>query len=209
LKAVNETLSTEVTERKRIEVLLYQRIEWLSALKRIRQTITGTADLSQAYENLCDAILQLLDARTVFMLDWDGRGEQINTLSHVQEEETSIDLNRLAASFQNESPLRKKIEQGDLITITADQADSLPSPIREWIKESDPGYVLIAPMNDQESTVGALGMAISQPRQELTPMQADLFKTIALDLADLAEEAHLLDQARALDAVEERNRLPA
>jgi signal transduction histidine kinase len=207
LSVANEELNHEVTERKRIEELLFQRIEWLSTLNRIRQTINGTADLSQAYENLCDTILQLLNARTVFILNWNGHGEQINTLSHVQEEEISIDLNRIAASFQNESPLRKEIEQGDLITITADQADSLPSPLREWIKESDPGYVLVAPMNDQQSTVGALGLAISQPMQELPPAQADLVETIALDLANLAVEAHLLDQARALVAVEERNRL--
>ena len=167
----------------------------------------GTADLSQAYENLCDTILQLLDARTVFILNWNGHGEQINTLSHVQEEEISIDLNRIAASFQNESPLRKEIEQGDPITITADQADSLPSPLREWFQESHTEHLLIAPLSEQKSVEGVIGLTVPQLTQDFTKGESDLVMKMADDLGELANDAHLLDQARTLVAVEERNRL--
>jgi signal transduction histidine kinase len=207
LTLINERLNFEAAKREKLEELQQERIEWLTSLTEISHDVRGSADLQPAYDALADQILQILKAGIVFIFNWDGHGEQRNALAYVQREEFSVDLDTLAASFRVESPLKKEIEQHRFQHICADQLETLPEPIRDLLPESDPGCLLIAPLIIQESVVGVLGLKLPQHRDEFIQAQEVLVKDVARDLADLAEDAHLLDQARALVASEERNRL--
>jgi signal transduction histidine kinase len=62
-------------------------------------------------------------------------------------------------------------------------------------------------MMSRQNLVGLLGLGIDKPVQAFTPEEAELLEHMAVDLADLTEDARLFEQARALVATEERNRL--
>jgi signal transduction histidine kinase len=217
IRNINERKQTdaELAEyRKSLEILVAKRTaelnatnEWLSALKRIRQTIGGTADLPQAYDKLFDSILQMLDAKAAFLLRWDGQGGQVETVCHRQRDDAVHALDGIASIVKNDSPLRKKIELGEPIHMSADQAAALPASIGEFFQEDGSRSFLLMPMIAGQSVAGVLGVALHQPKQEITPAQIELVKTITIDLADLAEGTQLLDQAQALVVAEQRNSL--
>ena len=58
ISAINEQLIQEVRERQHLEVMLYKRIEWLSAVNRIHQWISGPADLAEAFDDLSSTTIQ-------------------------------------------------------------------------------------------------------------------------------------------------------
>jgi PAS domain S-box-containing protein len=215
----------DITERKRAEAELKQYQEhlqllvekrsaelsatnaWLSMLARVRQTISGTTDLPQAYDKLFASIPQLLNARLVFLHRWDGQDGQIKTVYNRQQDDSIQGIEEIAAIIQDDSPLRKEIDKGKPIHLSADQADSLPATRGKFFQEDDFQSLLLSPMVAGQSVAGFLGVAKDQPMQEFTPAQVELVKIITLDLANLAEGAQLLDQAQAVVVAEERNRL--
>ena len=90
---------------------------------------------------------------------------------------------------------------------SADQANSLPGSISECFQEYDIQLSILAPMMILQTAVGVLGVAVTDPAQDFLLRQVDLVERMAFDLASLTQAAILLDQALALAAVDERNRL--
>jgi signal transduction histidine kinase len=201
--------------RKSLETLVQSRTEeliafnmWLTAINRIRQTVSGTNDLQQAYETLSETVLQILEARLVFILCWDDQHEWPETLSCSLQDGWNLDLlDKLKSSFEIDSPLRREIEQGETLQLSIDRATSMSLPIQECFREDGFQVLLLAPMSIQQSIGGVLGVAWPVSVKEIIPMQFTLVEKMALDLADLAQDADLRDQALALAAANERNRL--
>jgi signal transduction histidine kinase len=207
LSDTNEQLNLEATERKKLEKSLLQRIEWLSALNQNHQAISGMADLPQTDETLSVTILQLLEAETVIILRWDEHGEQIKVFCRALQEGPSPDLESIKAFFQKDSPLRQDIELGKTILLSSEQAASLPTPLGADFKERGVQSLILSPMIAHHAVFGVLGIAAPKPVQDFTSYQIDLVERMALDLADLAQDALLLDQALTLATSNERNRL--
>jgi signal transduction histidine kinase len=207
LIATNEQLDHEATERKKLEQSFVQRIEWLSALNKIHQKITGMADLPQAYENLSDTILQLLDARTVFVLRWDEQDTQFEMNCRSPSEGSTPALEEIKTIFLRETPLRQDIELGNVILLSADQAAFLPAPLGGCFQGAGFQSLILGPMMIHQAAVGVLGIATSIPVQDFNLLQVDLIERMSFDLASLIDDAVLLDQTRALAMLEERNRL--
>ena len=66
---------------------------------------------------------------------------------------------------------------------------------------------IYVPLIIRQSVVGLLGIAGLDILKEVIPHQLDLIERMAYDLADIAQDAALLDQNKALITAEERNRL--
>ena len=205
LQSANKQLTIEATERKILELSLHQRIEWLSAVNKIHQTIAGAATLGTAYEELTAKILQLLGATLVFILRWDDQSKQSGVFCYSLPGGFTPEINIMKASFQKGSPLRRDVELGKIIIWPTDQAASLP--FGEYLQEHDLQSLVLAPMIIRQSVVGVLGVAASKPAQDFSSQQVDLVERMAFDLADLAQDATLLDQALTLATFNERNRL--
>lgn len=202
--------------RKELESLVEKRTaeisainDWLNELNEVRQTISGVKDLPQAYKKLSAAILQSLDARTVFILPWGDQVEQYEVNCHSQPEGLNVDklIERLKTSFQPDSPLRQDIEFGKTILRSADQADPLLSPFVECFEQDSHPSFVFAPMISRQNVIGVLGVVLSEPIQEITGQQVTLVEKMAFDLTALAQNALVLDQALVLVTAEERNRL--
>ncbi|MFN2188945.1 MAG: 7TM-DISM domain-containing protein [Candidatus Promineifilaceae bacterium] len=203
----NESLRHEIGERRKLEQLLYQHIKWLTMLNQIRQGISGKDDLSKIYEELSGSIAQLLDARFVFLLQWDKQSKLIYSVYQASPDGLVHAPQDLTALLGNELSLRKQVELGTTIQLSGDQILSLEPPFGEFVQDENADYLMLAPMIVDQSVSGAFGVLGSQMTQELSPVEVELVKTITQDLADLERDAKLQDQVRALVAVEERNRL--
>ena len=207
LSATNEQLNSEIDEREKLQQLLYQRIEWLTVLYQIRQTIGGSVDLSDAYDQLTATILRLLEARVVCLILWDQKGEPAGQICHSQQEDSVADIERIKAAFQRDSQLRQDLERREVITLSVAQTAALYPPLGQGLEEDSVQSLIFVPVYPHKSVSGVLVVAYDRPVQDLNLAQTELIEAMTRDLVELGNDAHLLDQAHAFVAAEERNRL--
>jgi len=204
-----------VEYRKDLEALVERRTtelvavnEWLNAINQAQQTVSGTENLAEADESLSRTILHIFDAGMVCILRWGDQGEQAITICHPHLDNLSPDLGEsFKSALQINPPLRKEIDQGKIVQLSTDQMASLPLQIQGCFQKDGLQSLTLAPMVIRQITAGVLGVAWRMPPQEIDLQQITLVEKMALDLADLAQDAFLLDQALALATAEERNRL--
>ncbi len=207
LNTINEQLTGEMAERAVLEGLLHKRIQWMSTIALAHQKVKGTADLHAVYEELSVEMLQLLDAGLLFLLNWQEGGEQVEFRCRPTFEGPKPDAEAIRNSFQENSPLRQKLEPGEIVVLSAEEVDSMLTPICACFMDSGMQSLLLAPLVGGESVIGVLGMALFLPKNELSIAQKELISKVRLDLINLVQDARFLDQNRALVTAEERNRL--
>jgi signal transduction histidine kinase len=202
--------------QKQLESLVEKRTaefsainNWLNALNMIHQSISGVKDLSQANKKLSSFILPLLRAKIVFILRWESQGEQteVNYCSLKEGSTVEGPTTWLKTSFQPGSVLRQDIENGKTILLMKDQEDELTASLRECFQQEDLQTIILAPLMARQKVDGVLGVGMQEVIQEITPQQVTLVEKMALDIANLSQNAVLLDQALALAMAEERSRL--
>lgn len=207
LSAINTQLNEEVTERKFLEAALYKRIEWLSAVNRIHQSINRTADLPDAYSELSATIIQILGAKSVFIGMYDENNININGQCRIPREGKLQDVKFVSLQLEVDGAVRRDLEQGNHVYLTAEQATELPSLIGECFQGESVQTLILAPMKTRQAFIGIIGLGMDQSQQTITQEDRIMIDRITLDLADLAEDALLFEKAQALVAAEERNRL--
>ena len=207
LNDLNEQLNQEVTDRKSLEDILRKRIEWLSAVNRVHQSIGSTKDLPQAFGVLSATLIQLLDAQSSAIGLWDLQRNQIEVLCHSQGESLPQPVRSYHNPFQIDSLIGKDLEQGKALIISSERVSELPEFITECFYAKDLRSIILAPLKSRQEITGVLAVGTQAYLQVLIPEDVDLIERITIDLADLVEDARLFEKAQALAASEERNRL--
>ncbi|NJD58111.1 MAG: hypothetical protein FIA98_01780, partial [Anaerolineae bacterium] len=208
LAAYRQNLEQIVKERtfelNAVNEQLQLRVKWLLAFNEIRQSITGGADLSQAFEKLLLAIYDILKAKVVFLVRWD---EQYQMYCHSAQEHIPPSLEEIEPEFLHGTPLREQIDQGKILILTAEEAASLPTQLGVCFNDINYNSMIISPLMIHQVPGGVLGIASANTREHIGLLQVELIERITYDLAGLVEESSMLDQRRILAALEERNRL--
>jgi signal transduction histidine kinase len=207
LSAINEQLDYEVQERKSLEQSLLQRIEWISKINEIHQSITGVDNLATAYEQLSGTILNLLDAQAVLIVGWDEQDRQFQMQSRTSEGVVQARPEVIQKIFKSGSPLRRDLEKGKLILLSPEQVGSLPSPIEEYVQVGEKQSLVLSPLLAGQLLNGMLGIVVTISEMDMSAYQYALIERISYDLAHLIDDAIMLDQRRALATMDERNRL--
>ena len=207
LSLINDQLNQEVAERKLLEAILQKRIEWLSAVNRVHQSISGKVDLPDAFGELSTTILQLFGAKSTFAGLWDEQRDQIQALCYQPMDGSPQMVKGSPFLIRIDSSLRSEIEQGKSIVLPVDHDAASPVDLGECLQTEEVQSVVLAPMKTRQIMTGLLGLGMPQPAQEMTRDDMVLIERMALDLANLAEDARLFEIAQAMIASDERNRL--
>ena len=207
LSLLNEQLNQEMTDRKHLEEMLRKRIEWLSAVNQINQSIGSTADLPDAFGKLSAIIIHLLGASGTFIGLFDAQNDQIEVLCHQQVEGLAQPVKRSAFIVKKDSALGKDLQQGKIKVLSVDQVKTLPDLLGECLLTEGLQSVILAPLMTRQTLTGLLGLEMQVQARPLSTEEANLIERISIDLADLVEDARLFEKSRALAASEERNRL--
>jgi signal transduction histidine kinase len=156
---------------------------------------------------LTSTIIQLLDAKCGFLGLWDKPRQQLEIICRTQHNGSPPFEKGAPILFPEDSTLRTDLERGQLLILPADQAANLPAPLLECFQAEELQSVILAPMQTRQKITGLLGLGMQQPAGAITQTESDLVEGMAHDLAIMDEDAHLLENAQALVASEERNRL--
>ena len=200
-------VSRRTTDLNDANEKLQLRLEWLSSVNKVHQSISGMESLETGYQELSLKVLQIFHAKLVFILRWESEEAYAEVLSCSLETGKPHDKKPLKELFEKDSPLREKIEQGRLITCPPEQTGSFSTSFTECFPDQEVPSLILAPIKLGPSVIGVLGVAVMTSSEDLLRQESDLVERMALDLSTLAQGVLLLDQAVFLATVEERNRL--
>jgi PAS domain S-box-containing protein len=209
----NNRNQLELLVKKRTDELndankqLQLRIEWLSEVNKIHQTITGTDSIAAAYQALSVRILQLLGANAVFIVRWADQDTHSDLYCSMAINGVAPESTIIQASFEKDTPLRQELDQGKTLLYSADQAFLLPEPIGACFHDHAFESFLLAPIMVRQPVIGVLGIVSPRPIKDFIPYKVNLIERMGYDLADLEQDAILLDQVLVLATLDERSRL--
>jgi two-component system nitrate/nitrite sensor histidine kinase NarX len=193
----------DISDRKQAE-------DALSTLLEISRQVALTTELAPLLDAILDQLRNVVDYddATIFGLD----GETVTALAHKdggwQDDNRSRSFKLGQSALMNSVILDQAVTlisdtQGDalrsrdLADTGAETADILVGPARSWLG---------VPLMIKERVIGILTLQHNEPGQ-FTPRQADLARAFADQAVVAIENTRLYEQAQALAAVEERQRL--
>jgi signal transduction histidine kinase len=205
-----------VEYRKRLETLVENRTadlsainDWLNTMNEVHQTLGGVKDLSQAHKRLSATIAHLLDASAVFIVHW---GDQFDhgVVHYVSGEELSLPqlvISRLKTSVVRDRVFYTEDSSVKPILLTADQRSVYSMVFADRLSQEEIQLFVLVPMVTHQNVSGLLGIVLPDPRVEISQQKMLLMEKMALDIANLTQNAFLLDQSIELATLEERQRI--
>jgi signal transduction histidine kinase len=100
-----------------------------------------------------------------------------------------------------------KIERGGLSVFSKDQFNALSGPMGLHIQLTPIASIVLVPLRLKEKLCGFLGLELQDKDRLISQDEAILISIFSFDIAQLIEDSHLHQQAKALIAAEERSRL--
>jgi signal transduction histidine kinase len=202
--------------RKLLETLVEKRTadlsainNWLNTITEIHHTLGGAKDLPEAYKKMSAAIAQLLEARAVFVVHWDEPFEHCEVHYDSREEfpVSGMLINQLKTSVVRDRVFYKGGSTGKPILLTADQRLVFSMVFADRLSQEEIQLFVLVPMITHQNVSGLLGIVFRDPKMEISQQQMLLMGKMALDVANLTQNAFLLDQSIELATLEERQRI--
>ena len=203
--------------RRQLEALVEKRTadlsainDWLNTINEVHQTLGGGKDLPQAYQKMSATIAHLLEARAVFVVHW-GEPVEHCEVHYESGEEFPVPqpvISRLKTSVVRDSVFFNHVDPlGKPIRLNADQRSVFSMVFEDRFSQEELQLFLLVPMVTHQTVGGLLGIVFRDPKVEIYHQQMLLMEKMALDVANLTQNAFLLDQSIDLATLEERQRI--
>ena len=183
------------------------RLEWLSAIVLITETMARSSDFTNIYEKTIEIINRLFAVQDSFIAELDEGRDQLKILAHSCRSE---DHDQLKGSFTilPESILSDpNLEQGKTAFISKELLNSMSGPIGIHIQNAKIQGVVFTPLQLREQLFGFLGLELLEEERIISSEESNLLGIFSLDISHLIEDSRLFEQSKELITAEERNRL--
>jgi len=191
----------------RLRVALVERLNELSALHHISQTIATKRELPQALEFVCKTINDLFEARLTFIALQVKDSTELKGLIGFERTSGPISLATAESTLLDSSIFRSVQSGGKSSVITDLESLPLPEPVCEYARENNLLSGLIVPLISREIIQGFLILAKDESGSTFDENEITLAETIATDIAAAIENDRLTEQARLASVDAERQRL--
>lgn len=206
LDAIAERLG-RVAERFAAEEARRQRVEEVSTLHRVVQTVAAVGDLTETLKNVAEVVTGLLDARGSYFAVPDAEGIDLQVVAGFDRSYGAVPRTMQTFSLNQIPITRRVLDEGQSVVLPDTQAIPLPDIARTSVSALDLQAMLLVPLKARGKVVGLLSIGSDQPGRTFTPNEVTLAETIAGDVAAALENARLAEQARAAAVDAERQRL--
>jgi PAS domain S-box-containing protein len=196
----------DVTERRRAEAALQQRIEELAALNLVAQTLATETDLPSALSQVSAMINGLFRARYTHLLLVE-KGSGLRLIADFDRESGSIGSTTVATPQRKMPILEQALNAAEAVVLRDVPSLPLDEPVQAFVASRGIQSVLLAPLLSHGTAFGVLALALDEPGRSFTEGDIRLAETLAGDLAAAIENARLAEQAQAAAVSEERGRI--
>ena len=178
LDAIAERLS-RVVERFAAEKARRRRVQEVSTLHHVAQTMAAVGDLTEALEIAAEAVSNLFDARSTLFAVPDYEHAELQVLAGFERESGPYSTRGVAFSLDETPFTREALGRGQPILLPDFQAVSLAPSIQAFVRERDLQTMLFIPLRARGTVVGVLAVGSDRPGSVFSPDEIALAETIA------------------------------
>ena len=196
----------DITERWQAEQVLNRRVDELAVLHEAAQTVANVTDLTVALQQVSQTINYLYAARYTHLLTPAANETGLQVIGY-DHETGPIEPAPLDIPVVDLPLLGEVFDQGQSFIFSDILSRPLHPTVREFLADRNVEKLMTVPLLAHGKAIGVMTIATDQADREFTPEEISLAETIAVDIAAAVENARLLDQAKEVAAIEERNRI--
>jgi signal transduction histidine kinase len=202
-----ETLVAERTvELDAANQELRLRLEWMSAIVLVTETMTRSSDFSQIHEKIIEIINRLFEIQDSFIAELDEDEDHLKILAHSCSEGCPDLIGSILTRAGNllPGPIRDKDK---LTFVSGDALKTISGPLGQHLQSSQVRTIAFVPLQLREQVLGFLGLEMLEEERTITGEESNLLGIFSLDIAHLIENSRLFEKAKELITTEERTRL--
>jgi signal transduction histidine kinase len=202
-----EALVTERTiELDAANKELRLRLEWMSAIVLVTETMTRSSDFSQIYDKIIEIINRLFETQDSFIAELNENGDGLRIIAHSSGTASPDLIGSLPIPAADLLP-GSIPESESLFLLSGDELEAVSGPLGQHIQSSKVQTIVFVPLRLREQVFGFLGMEMLEEARNITGEESNLLGIFSLDIAHLIEDSRLFEQARELITTGERTRL--
>ena len=183
------------------------RLEWMSAIVLITETMARSSDFTNIYGKTIEIINRLFAVSDSFIAELDEGRDQLKILAHSCRSEDHDQLKGSFTLLPERILSDPNLEQGKTAFISKDLFNSMSGPIGIHIQNAKIQGVMLVPLQLREQLFGFLGLEMLEEERIISSEESNLLNVFSLDIAHLIEDSRLFEQSKELITAEERNRL--
>lgn len=197
----------DITHRVQAENTVRRRVEEISTLHTITQTMAAATDLPATLKVVVEMITYLFDAEITFVAVPAVEDIQLQILAGFRQKTTSFSETLLAFPLTEMPDIHQVLNHGQTLVQFNIQSRTMSSHIRTYVEELDLQTVMLIPLKVGGNVMGILGVGAQQSGRTFGTDEVALVETIAGEIAAAVKNAQLAMQAQVAAVDAERQRL--
>jgi PAS domain S-box-containing protein len=195
------TTFDDITERKRAEEALQKRNFVLETMNKLSREITSSLELESILGTVASAIVQMVEATSAYICEWDGEQGIITVLTEYFGPESSAleRVSDLGSTYNLRADFGKTVEWLETPTgydnIHVDDAGIDPNE-REHLEEHGAKSTLTIPLIVEGKSWGYIELWESRHRRDFTHEEIELVQAIAGEVSMAINNARLYEALR-------------
>ncbi len=171
-----------------------QRVDELSTLNLINQTMTTVEDLQIALEIIAGTMTRLFAARGTSMSLFDSYQSKLTVLAHYSKSKQHPNLSGRTFHFPQDTILLQRLFEGQSIIVTKAQLTTEDQTLREMMQSRNIEMILNVPLQARGRVIGLISMSHDQAGREFLPTEVTLAETIAGQISGAIEVSRLFQE---------------
>ena len=204
---LEELVKKRTAELSAVNEQLHLQLDWLSAVNLVNQVTARSADFTQIYEKILEIINNLFNTQGCIIAELNSGGKQLKILAHSCQSDLQPNLVGMFTTFSESLVSDSNLEPHNLVYLNGDQVRTISEPIGQHMRDSKIQTIALVPLILREVVFGYLFLEMHDEGRLITSEESNLLRIFSTDIAQLIEDTQLYEQAKALIAAEERNRL--
>jgi PAS domain S-box-containing protein len=202
-----EQAAAELAERERAQEALQSRIQELTALNEIANTISEVTDLQTTLEHVAGKVAGLFTASATLIMMLDHERSQVKLLALHADSQLPEMHNEHIFDLNDVPIFRQVVDQNKPLVIAKAQSSPLLAGMLNLLQTLGTQALLLVPLRVHNDVIGVMTVNRSQVKHVFSVDEITLAETVASEIATAIENVRLYQQAQAIAVEQERHRL--
>jgi GAF domain-containing protein/ABC-type amino acid transport substrate-binding protein len=190
----NRSLQVEVKQRTATELALYRRVQELSMLNRITQSLATVTNLDTVLNQVSRRVAEMFEAEfcTINLLNQTGLGMEVVAYYH-RDARNKI-YSGAVFPVQNNAADQYILDTGRYLLLPAEKFNILSPGSLQKLQEQHIQTLLILPILTRNQVIGTISIGLSRPDRFFSAAEIELLETTAGQIAAALENSRLFEQ---------------
>ena len=199
--------AAELAERQRAQEALQRRIQELTTINEIANTVSTVTDIQPMLEHVAGSVADLFAASAVLITMLDREHSQVKLLALYAGSLLPEPSSERAFDLDDVPAFRQVVDQNKPLVIAAAQTSPLLAGMHDLLQSLGTNTLLLVPLRVHSDVIGVMTINCVQVEYAFSAEEINLAETVASEIATAIENVRLYQQAQAIAVEQERHRL--